>query len=57
MLLTWHNLTFYQDLMAGLRAAIAAETLAAFAAEFAGRYGADDDLERASSWNKETESK
>jgi queuine tRNA-ribosyltransferase len=27
MLLTWHNLTFYQDLMAGLRQAIAAGTL------------------------------
>ena len=34
MLLTWHNLTYYQDLMAGLRAAIAAGRLEAFAAEF-----------------------
>lgn len=34
MLLTWHNLQYYQDLMAGLRAAIAAGRLAAFVAEF-----------------------
>ena len=34
MLLTWHNLQFYQDLMARLRAAIAAGTLASFAREF-----------------------
>lgn len=37
MLLTWHNLTYYQDLMAGLRAAIEgqrlAEAIAAFDAE------------------------
>ncbi|MGY6632193.1 MAG: tRNA guanosine(34) transglycosylase Tgt [Alkalilacustris sp.] len=32
MLLTQHNLTYYQDLMAGLRAAIAAGGLAGFAA-------------------------
>jgi queuine tRNA-ribosyltransferase len=32
MLLTWHNLTFYQDLMAGLRGAIAEGRLEAFAA-------------------------
>ena len=32
MLLTWHNLHYYQDLMAGLRAAIAAGSLADFAA-------------------------
>ena len=30
VLLTWHNLTHYQDLMAGLRAAIASGTLTAF---------------------------
>ena len=35
MLLTWHNLRYYQDLMAGLRAAIAEGRLEAFAAEFA----------------------
>jgi queuine tRNA-ribosyltransferase len=34
MLLTWHNLHYYQELMAGLRAAIAAGRLAAFAADF-----------------------
>ena len=34
MLLTWHNLHYYQELMAGLRAAIAAGRLAAFVAEF-----------------------
>jgi queuine tRNA-ribosyltransferase len=34
MLLTWHNLHYYQDLMAGLREAIAARRLTAFAAGF-----------------------
>ena len=34
MLLTWHNLQHYQDLMRGLRAAIAAGSLAAFVAAF-----------------------
>ncbi|MDN5787386.1 tRNA guanosine(34) transglycosylase Tgt [Pseudorhodobacter sp.] len=34
MLLTWHNLTYYQDLMAGLRGAIAIGGLAAFVADF-----------------------
>ncbi|WP_372838641.1 tRNA guanosine(34) transglycosylase Tgt [Phaeovulum sp.] len=34
MLLTWHNLHYYQDLMAGLRAAIAAGQLAAFVTDF-----------------------
>ncbi|MCA3449269.1 MAG: tRNA guanosine(34) transglycosylase Tgt [Rhodobacter sp.] len=34
MLLTWHNLHFYQDLMAGLRRAIADQRLAAFTAGF-----------------------
>lgn len=34
MLMTWHNLTYYQDLMAGLRAALAADRLAAFVAGF-----------------------
>jgi queuine tRNA-ribosyltransferase len=34
MLLTWHNLRYYQDLMAGLRAAIASGTLGDFVAEF-----------------------
>lgn len=40
MLLTWHNLTFYQDLMAGLRGAVAEGLLAGFAADFRVRYGA-----------------
>ena len=31
MLLTWHNLTYYQDLMAGMRDAVAAGRLDAFA--------------------------
>ena len=38
MLLTWHNLTFYQDLMAGLRAAIMAGKLGDFSTRFRGRY-------------------
>jgi queuine tRNA-ribosyltransferase len=42
MLLTRHNLTYYQDLMAGLRGAIAAGTLEAFAADFARDYEGGD---------------
>ena len=42
MLLTWHNLQYYQDLMAGLRAAISAGALAAFAADFYARTGQED---------------
>jgi len=42
MLLTWHNLTYYQDLMAGLRAAIAQGRLAAAAAEVAAAYARDE---------------
>jgi queuine tRNA-ribosyltransferase len=34
MLLTWHNLHYYQDLMAGLRSAIAAGQLTAFVQDF-----------------------
>ena len=34
MLLTWHNLHYYQELMSGLRAAIAEERLTAFVSEF-----------------------
>ena len=34
MLMTWHNLHYYQELMAGLRAAIAAGRLSSFVAEF-----------------------
>jgi queuine tRNA-ribosyltransferase len=40
MLMTEHNLCFYQQLMAGLRAAIGAGTLAAFAAGFRATYRA-----------------
>ena len=35
MLLTWHNLHYYQVLMTGLRASIAQGTLKDFAAAFA----------------------
>jgi len=41
MLLTAHNLTFYQDLMAACRVAISAGELAAFAARFGARYAAE----------------
>jgi queuine tRNA-ribosyltransferase len=34
VLLTWHNLQYYQDLMAGMRAAIERGELGAFAADF-----------------------
>jgi len=34
MLLTWHNLTYYQDLMAGIRQAIETGTFDTFATEF-----------------------
>jgi queuine tRNA-ribosyltransferase len=34
MLLTWHNLQYYQDLMAGIRGAIADRAFAAFQADF-----------------------
>jgi queuine tRNA-ribosyltransferase len=38
MLLTEHNLSFYQQLMAGMRAAIAEGRFAGFAAAFRARY-------------------
>ncbi|WP_299145211.1 tRNA guanosine(34) transglycosylase Tgt [uncultured Tateyamaria sp.] len=45
MLLTWHNLHYYQEIMAGMRAAIAEGTFDAWQAAFhAGR--ADGDIER-----------
>ena len=44
MLLTWHNLHYYQELMAGLRAAIASERFAAFEGEFHG-LRAEGDIE------------
>ncbi len=40
MLMTEHNLYFYQALMADLRAAIESDTLATFAADFRARYAA-----------------
>ena len=39
MLMTEHNINFYQQLMAGLRSAIAEGRLGAFASEFRSRYG------------------
>ncbi|MEO0681168.1 MAG: tRNA guanosine(34) transglycosylase Tgt [Pseudomonadota bacterium] len=44
MLLTWHNLHYYQELMQGLRGAIEAGTLDAFVAEFHARR-AEGDME------------
>jgi len=42
MLLTWHNLTYYQQLMAAMRAAIETETFTDFEADFeAQRAGGD----------------
>jgi queuine tRNA-ribosyltransferase len=38
MLMTEHNLHFYQQLMAGLREAITAGTLDAFGKQFRARY-------------------
>ncbi|WP_298862679.1 tRNA guanosine(34) transglycosylase Tgt [uncultured Sulfitobacter sp.] len=44
MLLTWHNLRYYQDIMAGMREAIAAGTFTQWQAEFhAGRAQGDID--------------
>ena len=42
MLMTWHNLHYYQELMQGLRDAIAAGTLASFVADFHGRRAVGD---------------
>jgi queuine tRNA-ribosyltransferase len=42
MLLTWHNLHYYQKLMSGLRAAIAASSLDSFVADFQARRAAGD---------------
>lgn len=42
MLLTWHNLHYYQELMAGLRGAIEAGTLNDFAAAFREQQAAGD---------------
>ena len=44
MLMTAHNLTYYQDVMQGMRAAIAESRLNAFAADFhAGEASGDID--------------
>lgn len=44
MLLTWHNLTYFQDIMAGMRDAISTGTFAAWEADFhAGRAQGDID--------------
>ncbi|MBT4711539.1 MAG: tRNA guanosine(34) transglycosylase Tgt [Alphaproteobacteria bacterium] len=40
-LVTWHNLTFYQDMMAGARAAISAGDLQPWADGFLGQYAGD----------------
>ncbi len=45
MLLTWHNLHYYQDLMQGLRDAISAGKFSAFEAEFHAQR-AEGDIER-----------
>ncbi len=45
MLLTWHNLHYYQELMAGLRGAIAQNALAVFVKEFHA-IRAEGDIER-----------
>ena len=42
MLLTWHNLHYYQELMAGMRAAIAENRFATFAADFHARRAEGD---------------
>ena len=42
MLLTWHNLHYYQELMQGLRDAIAAGRLSAFVADFHAQRAAGD---------------
>lgn len=49
MLLTWHNLTYYQDLMAGLRAAAAVGDTQAFASRIGAAYrreSLDDQADR-----------
>ncbi|WP_417457067.1 tRNA guanosine(34) transglycosylase Tgt [Kordiimonas sp.] len=42
MLLTWHNLQFYQDLMSGLRNAISEGKLSTFASSFRQQYASGD---------------
>jgi len=43
MLLTWHNLAFYQDLMADMRGAIEEGRVEAFAGKFLRSYSASKD--------------
>lgn len=43
MLLSWHNIAYYQHLMQGLRDAIRTQTLADFAAKFAAAQAAGED--------------
>ena len=43
VLLTWHNLCFYQELMAELRSAIRSGSLGAFARDFAERQGRSEE--------------
>ena len=42
VLLTWHNLHYYQELMASMRTAIAEDALDAFTAFFAAEQAAGD---------------
>ena len=42
MLLTWHNLQYYQDLMADMRAAIEAGQLSQFAQAFEAKQAEGD---------------
>jgi len=44
MLLTWHNLTFYQDLMESLRAAIAKGAVKSFMKEYRYRQEQADEI-------------
>ena len=42
MLLTWHNLTFFQDVMRAFRAAVAGKNAASFARNFLADYRAGE---------------
>jgi len=42
MLITWNNLSYYQDLMAGIRASIEAQAFEAFSAETQERWARGD---------------
>lgn len=43
MLLSWHNIQFYQDIMSGMRNAIASGDLKVWSSRFLGRYNKSDD--------------